>query len=80
MIPQLMTGFSELSAFLTFLAFICFPFLSIFSDYGNAYMDKQGISYQSAMDLWLNEIALLALAFGFLILTYIQLRRIKKLK
>jgi len=46
---------------------------------GEEYMDSQGIVY-GAWGLWQNILALGAIAIGFLILTYIQLRRINKYK
>ncbi|KAK2184513.1 hypothetical protein NP493_262g02003 [Ridgeia piscesae] len=48
-------------------------------DYGNSYLMKQGIPFETTWDLWSNQVALLCLAVVFLIITYIQLRRIKKL-
>ncbi|GFO02325.1 ATP-binding cassette sub-family g member 2-like [Plakobranchus ocellatus] len=47
---------------------------------GNIYLDTQDIRYGSDFDLWVNLIALAAMTALFLILSYIQLRRIKKLK
>ncbi|KAK3754262.1 hypothetical protein RRG08_050926 [Elysia crispata] len=47
---------------------------------GNGYLDTQNIDYDSDFDLWINLIAMAAMAVIFLILAYIQLRRVKKLK
>ncbi|XP_055877711.1 broad substrate specificity ATP-binding cassette transporter ABCG2-like isoform X2 [Biomphalaria glabrata] len=48
--------------------------------YGEVYLELQKISYESPWDLWQNEAALGIMIAGYLILAYIQLRRIKKLK
>ena len=50
------------------------------SDSGNAYMITQGIEFSTAWDLWENIVALVCMTIIFLILSYIQLRRIKKYK
>lgn len=50
------------------------------SAFGNAYLMQQDIGYEESWDLWQNEAALAIMAGVFLILAYIQLRRIKKLK
>ena len=52
-------------------------FLVCSSDYGNAYMERQGIAHKTVWDLWHNELALFLIAVFFLVLTYIQLRRIQ---
>ncbi len=41
---------------------------------------EQNIEYSSEWDLWKNFVALGGMTAGFLILTYIQLRRMKKTK
>jgi len=46
---------------------------------GEIYLEAQGIRYDS-WGLWQNIVALIAIAVGFLILAYIQLRRINKYK
>ncbi|KAK2168128.1 hypothetical protein LSH36_20g08005 [Paralvinella palmiformis] len=48
-------------------------------DSGTKYMDRQGIPHSSLWDLWFNEVMLAVIGLGFLILTYIQLRRLKKM-
>lgn len=45
---------------------------------GNQYLEDQGIPYETAWDLWQNMVALFGILLVFLLLTYIQLRRIKK--
>ncbi len=50
-----------------------------FSDYGNDYMERQGIPYETTWNLWFNEVMLFIIAVVFLAITYIQLRRMKKL-
>ncbi|XP_039247846.2 broad substrate specificity ATP-binding cassette transporter ABCG2-like [Styela clava] len=47
---------------------------------GEMYMKAQGIPYGTDWDLWLNIVALSAMALGLLLLSYIQLRRIEKFK
>lgn len=47
---------------------------------GEMYMKAQGIPYGTDWDLWLNIVALAAMALGFLLFSYIQLRRIEKFK
>ncbi|XP_077999180.1 broad substrate specificity ATP-binding cassette transporter ABCG2-like [Glandiceps talaboti] len=46
---------------------------------GTVYLDNQGIDY-SDWGIWSNQVALASMSVGFLILTYINLRRIPKLK
>ncbi|XP_071829137.1 broad substrate specificity ATP-binding cassette transporter ABCG2-like isoform X2 [Apostichopus japonicus] len=46
---------------------------------GNFYLTQQGIDY-SPWGLWQNQVALFSITVGFLVLAYIQLRRIPKLK
>ena len=41
-------------------------------------MHRQGIPYDSMLDLWINEIALVIIASVFLLLAYIQLKRASK--
>jgi ATP-binding cassette subfamily G (WHITE) protein 2 len=43
-------------------------------------LQQQNIEYSSEWDLWKNFVALGGMTAGFLILTYIQLRRMKKTK
>jgi len=43
-------------------------------------LQDQNIEYSSEWDLWKNFVALGGMTAGFLILTYIQLRRMKKTK
>ena len=50
------------------------------SDSGNGYMISQGIEFSTAWDLWENIVALVCMTIIFLIISYIQLRRIKKYK
>ncbi|ELT89768.1 hypothetical protein CAPTEDRAFT_173115 [Capitella teleta] len=47
---------------------------------GDAYMKGQGIAHDSAWDLWLNPFGLAMLSLFFLSVTYVQLRRMKKLR
>lgn len=47
---------------------------------GEMYMAAQGIPYGTDWDLWINIVVLAAMAVGFLIFSYIQLRRIEKYK
>ena len=47
---------------------------------GNSYLASQGINYETAWDLWVNMMALDISAVALMMLTYIQLRRINKLK
>ncbi|XP_046581396.1 broad substrate specificity ATP-binding cassette transporter ABCG2-like [Haliotis rubra] len=47
---------------------------------GDEYLSQQGIAYETTWDLWVPQVALAAISLGFLILSYIQLRRLKKLK
>ncbi|CAG5128016.1 unnamed protein product, partial [Candidula unifasciata] len=48
--------------------------------FGNIYLKQQDIAFEESFDLWQNEVALAAMVGIYLILAYIQLRRIKKLK
>ncbi|KAH9519810.1 ATP-binding cassette sub- G member 2 [Bulinus truncatus] len=48
--------------------------------FGDDYLQKQQISYDTQWDLWQNEVALVIMAAAFLLLAYVQLRRIQKLK
>lgn len=55
--------------------------LSLFcSDYGNQYLTSQDIPYNTTWDLWMNEVALFVIACGFFVFSYIQLRRLNKLR
>ncbi|CAH1794454.1 unnamed protein product [Owenia fusiformis] len=47
---------------------------------GTDYLDSQGVAYSTPWDLWVNEVAMGSMAVIFLSLTYVQLRRINKLK
>ncbi|GFS06733.1 ATP-binding cassette sub-family G member 2-like [Elysia marginata] len=47
---------------------------------GNNYLETQKIPYGTPWDLWMNLVAMSIMAVGFLLLAYIQLRRIQKLK
>jgi ATP-binding cassette, subfamily G (WHITE), member 2 len=47
---------------------------------GINYLDKQGIPHETAWDLWQNVMALGLITIGIMLLAYIQLRRIPKLK
>ncbi|KAH3871078.1 broad substrate specificity ATP-binding cassette transporter ABCG2-like isoform X2 [Dreissena polymorpha] len=47
---------------------------------GNEYLDFQGISYGSLWDLWVNYVALFVMSTGFLILAYLRLRFMNKLR
>ncbi|KAK7491867.1 hypothetical protein BaRGS_00016886 [Batillaria attramentaria] len=47
---------------------------------GNSYLQSQDIPYTEPWDLWVNIVALAAIAFGFFVLSYVQLRRLKKLR
>ncbi|XP_076467726.1 broad substrate specificity ATP-binding cassette transporter ABCG2-like isoform X2 [Babylonia areolata] len=49
-------------------------------DLGNAYLEAQDIPYETTWDLWVNEVALLIFALGFFVLSYVQLRRLNKLR
>ena len=57
-------------------------FLFICSIYGNknAFFDAQGISYEHDIDLWVNIIPLAGIALLFMLIAYVQLRRVPKLK
>jgi len=46
----------------------------------NAFFDAQGISYDQDFDLWVNIIPLAGIALLFMIIAYVQLRRVPKLK
>ncbi|KAF6030215.1 hypothetical protein EB796_011486 [Bugula neritina] len=46
----------------------------------SGWLEKNKIAYKTSWDLWQNIMALAAITVGLLILSYIQLRRIKKLK
>uniref|UniRef100_A0A2C9JZH5 ABC transporter domain-containing protein n=1 Tax=Biomphalaria glabrata TaxID=6526 RepID=A0A2C9JZH5_BIOGL len=47
---------------------------------GNDHLTNQKISFETKWDLWQNEVALVIMTVIFLILAYVQLRRIQKLK
>ncbi|XP_067928023.1 broad substrate specificity ATP-binding cassette transporter ABCG2-like isoform X2 [Watersipora subatra] len=46
----------------------------------NAWLEKNNIAYKTDWDLWRNIMALGAITAGLMVIAYIQLRRIKKLK
>lgn len=46
---------------------------------GNVYLEAQGIPYETEWDLWSNTLALTIITIFFMVLGYVQLRRIKKL-
>ena len=50
------------------------------SKQGNAYLSEQGIEYETNFDLWQNIMALHIFAVFFLILTYIRLSTMNKLR
>ncbi|XP_046345646.1 broad substrate specificity ATP-binding cassette transporter ABCG2-like isoform X1 [Haliotis rufescens] len=47
---------------------------------GDDYLQSQGIAYETTWDLWVPQVALGAFSLIFLLLSYVQLRRLKKLK
>jgi len=47
---------------------------------GEQYLKDQGIPYETTWDVWQNIMALGLIAVGLMVVAYIQLRRIKKLK
>ena len=47
---------------------------------GEDYLETQDIDYDTHWDLWQNIVALVGITAGFLVLAYIQLRRINKYK
>jgi len=47
---------------------------------GEEYLTQQGIPHGTAWDLWQNIMALAIIAIGMLVISYVQLLRIKKLK
>jgi len=47
---------------------------------GNNYLEDQGIPYATTWDLWFNHVMLLAIVILFMCLTYLQLRKINKMK
>lgn len=47
---------------------------------GNEYLDLQGINYHTNWDLWVNYVALSIISVGFLILAYLRLRFMNKLR
>ena len=62
------------------LKWIFMWFLSLNSEQGNVYLSEQGIEYETDFDLWQNIMALLIFAAFFLILTYIRLLTMNKLR
>ena len=55
-------------------------YFSMHSKQGNAYLSEQGIEYETNFDLWQNIMALHIFAVFFLILTYIRLSTMNKLR
>ncbi|ELU14850.1 hypothetical protein CAPTEDRAFT_178643 [Capitella teleta] len=53
---------------------------TIITQTGNDYLDEQGIEYGTAWDLWQNHLALVLMTVFFLVLAYIRLRTMNKLK
>ncbi|XP_052785141.1 broad substrate specificity ATP-binding cassette transporter ABCG2-like isoform X2 [Mya arenaria] len=47
---------------------------------GNEYLDFQGIDYKTNWDLWVNFVAMGVMSVGFLVLAYLRLRFMNKLK
>lgn len=47
---------------------------------GNQYLDQQGISYETAWDLWVNYVALGIMAVGYLTLAFLRLLFMNKLR
>ncbi|KAK7113491.1 broad substrate specificity ATP-binding cassette transporter ABCG2-like isoform X2 [Littorina saxatilis] len=47
---------------------------------GNDYLRSQDIPFATTWDLWVNVVALFIISVGFFTLTYIQLRRVNKLR
>lgn len=58
----------------------CAPGNTTDCDFGNFYLQAQDIKYDTDWDLWVNELALFLIAFGFFFLAYVQLRRLNKLR
>jgi len=54
--------------------------VSFFSTTGNEYLDYQGIGYKTNWDLWQNYVALISISVGFLVLAYLRLRFMNKLR
>lgn len=54
--------------------------LSYSRESGNAYLGAQGIEYTTDFDLWQNIMALLVFAAFFLVLTFIRLLTMNKLR
>ena len=50
------------------------------SEQGNFYLSEQGIEYETDFDLWQNIMALLIFAVFFLVLSYIRLVTMNKLR
>ncbi len=46
--------------------------------YGNVYLARQGIDYESTWDLWSNLVALGGITLCLMVLTYIRLRLLNK--
>nr|XP_022314885.1 ATP-binding cassette sub-family G member 2-like isoform X2 [Crassostrea virginica] len=53
---------------------------TVVCEQGNVYLSEQGIEYETDFDLWQNIMALLIFAAFFLILTYIRLLTMNKLR
>jgi ATP-binding cassette subfamily G (WHITE) protein 2 len=52
----------------------------IYTISGETYLKQQGIAYETTWDQWQNIMALGLIAVGLMTISYIQLRRMKKLK
>ncbi|ESO03400.1 hypothetical protein HELRODRAFT_192026 [Helobdella robusta] len=53
---------------------------SAISDAGEEYLASQGIRYETAWDLWQNEMAMAVISVGMLTIAYIQLLRSSKIR
>ena len=78
-IPTLYDFFNTFVRMSTEMNFHVF-FVSLDSEQGNVYLSEQGIEYETDFDLWQNIMALLIFAAFFLILTYIRLLTMNKLR
>jgi len=64
-----------------FIRCLCW-FLFYCSIRGNskAYLESQGLYYKEPINMWVNIMALAGFALVFMVIAYIQLRRVQKLK
>ena len=55
---------------------------SFYSLFGNdeAFLDQQGLPYSHDIDVWQNILALAGFSLLFMVIAYVQLRRVPKLK